>query len=163
MHSISTMDPFEKILVPVDFSDDSTRAVERAAQVAPTGRIHLLHVTQPTAVAYPVAEIPVETSAMLYEPDETRRRMDDAELEKLEDLLKRRAPDARVSHRVTVGDPVAEILEESRDFDLIIMGACRRGRLSRLFLGSVAQKTARQADCPVLIERERAEQSHARG
>lgn len=159
MHLQVGMDHFERLLVPVDFSADSIRAAERAVQLAPTGQIHLLHVTQPSAVMYPAAEIPIESTAMMYEPDESLRRMDDVELEKLEGRLREMAPEADLSREVLIGDPATDIIEKSQHFDLIVMGACRRGRLSRLLLGSVAQKTAREADCPVLIERERARET----
>jgi nucleotide-binding universal stress UspA family protein len=51
------------------------------------------------------------------------------------------------------GPPVDLILEqaETSRVDLVVLGSHRRGPLSHLFLGSVADGVLRRARCPVLI------------
>ena len=58
----------------------------------------------------------------------------------------------KVDAVTTQGNPAQEILRQAQDFeaDLVILGTHGRSALERFFLGSVAQKTVRNAPCPVL-------------
>jgi len=67
---------------------------------------------------------------------------------------------ARVSARIRRGDPTQQILEqiqngdhEGATADLVVVGTHGRGAIARLFLGSVAERVARHAPCPVLLAR----------
>jgi nucleotide-binding universal stress UspA family protein len=59
----------------------------------------------------------------------------------------------RVKKIVMKGNPANKIIEMSKDYDLIVIGALGRTGLSRLFIGSVAEKVVRFASCPVLVVR----------
>jgi nucleotide-binding universal stress UspA family protein len=48
------------------------------------------------------------------------------------------------------GLPASEILRAARRTDLIAMGTHGRTGVSRLFLGSVAERVVRESRCPVL-------------
>jgi nucleotide-binding universal stress UspA family protein len=52
---------------------------------------------------------------------------------------------------VVVGDPVRELVERSRDLDLIVAGSRAYGPVRRLMLGSVSTRLVRDAKCPVLV------------
>lgn len=58
-----------------------------------------------------------------------------------------------------VGDPAAEIVRYAREHDvgLIVLGSHGRTGPSRLLLGSVAERVARLAPCPVVIVPARAQ------
>jgi nucleotide-binding universal stress UspA family protein len=58
-----------------------------------------------------------------------------------------------VAHRVLRGDPAAALVREARatSVDLIVAGAGRSGLLRRAFVGSVARRLLRDAECDVLI------------
>ena len=58
----------------------------------------------------------------------------------------------RVQTRLLVGPAAPEIVELAAQggFDLIVMGTRGRRGLSRLFMGSVAERVVRTAPCPVL-------------
>lgn len=60
---------------------------------------------------------------------------------------------------VRVGSPAEEILQfaEERDFDLIVAGTHGRSGFKRWWIGSVAERVVRQAECPVLTVRSRGE------
>lgn len=142
------MKPFRKILVPVDFSTHSARAVEVAAELARRyeGSVDLVHVFDP--MAYPLPDGYV----MFTRPqlDEMFARFD-AELAKYEQTaLALGAP--RVKTHVRQGPCAAEICNfaQEQSFDLIVMGTHGRRGLNRLLLGSVAERVLRMAPCPVL-------------
>lgn len=55
--------------------------------------------------------------------------------------------------KVAIGDPAAEIIEiaEKEMADLIVIGSRGLGTIKGVFMGSVSQKVAHQASCPVMI------------
>lgn len=171
-----TMTPsFRRILVPVDFglaSDEvidagqairageqyieiaagTQASLEMATAIAAGGKIRLVHATpelEPVNV-YAGPEgvwFPTETARELHD------RAHDSSMAVLKELAGRHCADADVDFAVAPGPPTDMILEAARAFeaDLIIVGASGRGRASRLFLGSTADKVIRQAGCPVLV------------
>jgi len=56
-----------------------------------------------------------------------------------------------VELKVTVGHPAEMIIDESANHSLVVCGSVGRTNVSRILLGSVAEKVARMAVCPVLI------------
>jgi nucleotide-binding universal stress UspA family protein len=141
----------KRILVPLDFSDPSLRALTYAKTIAKpfTASLDLLHVVPNPYIGDPSG---------LYTPlpqmflDEIER---DAQT-RLEDVL---PPDERkafgVRSIVKVGDPLFEIVEYARveRINLIVMGTHGRTGFRHLFLGSVAERVVRTAPCPVLTVR----------
>jgi nucleotide-binding universal stress UspA family protein len=61
-------------------------------------------------------------------------------------------PSVNVTHQLAHGDPATEIVRLANEdkADLIVMGSHGRSGLSRLLMGSVAEKVLRMAPCPVL-------------
>lgn len=74
--------------------------------------------------------------------------------QRLEQLI---GPDAKrgvsIHARVVVGDPYTEIARIAKDVDadLIVIGASRRGMLSRALFGSTTTRLMRAADRPLLV------------
>ena len=52
-----------------------------------------------------------------------------------------------------MGSPANDIVEASKNYDLVVMGTIGRTGVSKLLLGSVAEKVVRFAECPVLVIR----------
>jgi nucleotide-binding universal stress UspA family protein len=54
---------------------------------------------------------------------------------------------------VRFGEPASEILKLAgeTDCDLIVLGRCGRGKAATLLLGSVSDKVAKEAPCPVTV------------
>lgn len=64
-------------------------------------------------------------------------------------------PKWKVKSEVGVGSPATEIVKKARQWksDLIVVGSHSQSRLSKLFLGSVAQTVVLKAACPVRLVR----------
>lgn len=143
---------FKEILLPFDFSVQSTRAAEYAAWVAGlTGaRVHLAHVIANPADA-------------LYEPQqEPHWVLVEHAKKKAAALLEKAAqeclpPECARAFHVSVGDPYQKLMEIARLIkpDLIVMSTHGRGSVAHLVIGSVAEKVIRHAPCPVFVVRQR--------
>ncbi|MDD1743881.1 MAG: universal stress protein, partial [Methanomassiliicoccales archaeon] len=59
--------------------------------------------------------------------------------------------------KIEEGSPPRKIMEMSKNYDLIVMGTLGRTGVSKLLLGSVAEKVVRFAECPVLVVRAKGE------
>jgi nucleotide-binding universal stress UspA family protein len=139
----------EDILVPVDFSSNSLRALDFATSlVDPGGEICLLHVVDADFVArlseegFGDAEAAI---AQLRQGAEWR----------LQEIVQSRAgPGPRIESMVVVGKPFAEILRVAADLDfaMIVLGARgrRQGDIEELLFGSTAEKVLRAARLPVV-------------
>jgi nucleotide-binding universal stress UspA family protein len=70
-----------------------------------------------------------------------------------------RLPEAGITieHRLVCGDAVDEIVRAARavDADLIVMGTHGWKGLTRLLMGSVAEKVLRESPCPVVTVKTR--------
>jgi len=138
---------FEKILVAIDGSPASLRAVECARKLANLG-----HSTVILLSAYP------KVPDYLGEPNysKTIAKHIDRANKLLEPLAQSLQEDGITTvTEVLQGPPSEAILSVAgaRNVDLIVMGARGLGSLSSLLLGSVSQKVLSHADCPVMIVR----------
>jgi nucleotide-binding universal stress UspA family protein len=64
-----------------------------------------------------------------------------------------RYPDVTVRSHVVRGDPVVELLEQSRDASLLVVGSRGRGGFIGLLLGSVSRRVLKRATVPVAVIR----------
>lgn len=141
----------KRILVPIDFSDCSKKALQYALPLAKehSAALTLLYVVPP---AYGVAEYGVVDYAHL---ESSMIESGKAELAKLVEEIVRGEVAAEALSRV--GSPGLEIISAARDLpaDLIIIGTHGRTGLKHVLLGSVAEQVVQRAPCPVLVVRER--------
>lgn len=144
----------EKILVPVDFSSSSERALREAAELATAhqARLLLLHVVQD--IHYPTVEV-LEHYGM---PD-LHAQMRERARQRLEELAQRCGAPARTILRE--GEPASEIadLAQEERVDLVVIAPHGRTALERFLLGSTAERVVRVAPCSVLVVRERGEET----
>lgn len=137
--------PKRTVVVPVDFSDDSFNAVDTALElVAGPAALHVVYVLP----VFDPAEPDVVWSTV---NDETRRRHG-------EQALRERLADAKyqgLNLHVLFGEPGHKITElaGSEQAELIVLSSHGRTGISRLLIGSVAEKVVRLAHCPVLVLR----------
>jgi nucleotide-binding universal stress UspA family protein len=137
--------PKQNVVVPVDFSEQSIKAVDLALDlVEDTARVHVVHVLPPVTYLEPGVE-------WVTADDDARRHR--AELALRERLVSAQYEKVRV--HVLIGDPGHEITELAAELkaDLIVLPSHGRTGLKRLLIGSVAERVVRLAHCPVLVLR----------
>lgn len=137
----------KNILVPTDFSDLSAPALDYASLLgrAFDARILLVHVVE-HPVFLPTSGM---TPAALPAVDD---EIDDWVIKNLGQLQDRAPNDVDVATRRVDGEPAEEIVDLAKEenTDLILMSTHGRTGLSRMLLGSTAEKVLRKAPCPVL-------------
>jgi nucleotide-binding universal stress UspA family protein len=137
------------ILVPTDFSTASDAALPHAEALAKqkSASLLLLHVEEP-----PLAYGGGELYYGLPEPNSERI------LKMLEDV-RPADPTVAFTHRLTMGDPAAEIVRIAGEegVEMIVLGTHGRSGMTRMLMGSVAETVVRRASCPVLVYRAAAE------
>lgn len=133
-------------LVPVDFSKTSEIALNQAIKLAREnkGRLVLLHV-----IADPARGVPFFLRARYYAELEREAQRSFSKL-RLDRRLSKRRCRFVIVRGPNPGRLIAKQAERSRAA-MIIMGSHGRTGLKRLVLGSVAERTVRYAECPVLI------------
>jgi nucleotide-binding universal stress UspA family protein len=139
------MQPY-KIMVAIDFSEDSDHALEQAMRLAARlhGQLELVHVVAPRPA--------LPTDVVSAEP------MDSGEVERAREALK--AAKARVEARhipvathLAVGQVVYGLIDTIREMkpELVIVGSHGKGAIKRAFLGSVSESLVRRSTAPVLV------------
>ena len=140
------MTPYQRILVPCDFSPPSQAALKQGARMAlSTGaELDLLHV------------LPGHRN----ESDASDQRTD--ALQSLQQALPpEQVLKLKTQFLVREGNTSREIVNVARELavDLVIMGTRGRSGLAHLALGSVAEIVLRTASCPVMTVRAVAEET----
>jgi nucleotide-binding universal stress UspA family protein len=134
--------PIDQIVVPVDFSEHSRRALADAIEVAQQfgSRIHLVHASDLPE------KIPLADEWCQAMKEEIARALDT-----YVDLAREAGVPAEI--HLSDGQPWQAIvhLADEVGADLIVMGSHGRTGISHAFLGSVAERTLRTASCPVLV------------
>lgn len=138
-----------KILLPVDGSDCSLRAVDHliahCAWFGEVPEIHLLNVHAPIPIGRVQTHIGSETLHAYYFEEsqavllEAQKRLDAAGL-------------FHTTH-IHVGQPAEVIAKMAAELgcDLIVMGSNGRSGVAGLIMGSVANRALHLAHCPVLL------------
>ena len=135
----------KKILVPVDFSDCSKKALVYASALARQfgAELTLLYIVQ----TYPVVleMVPREMTST-----ETGHQ----ELQKLRLTVEK---GINCQTEIRSGTPHVEIVHAAKDLnaDLIIISTHGHSGLTHVVLGSTTERVVRQAPCPVLVVREK--------
>jgi nucleotide-binding universal stress UspA family protein len=141
--------PIRRILCPVDFSEGSRQAVDRAVDLARATRAEIVGVFVLPCGTASAGEAPASPCA--EDADESMISAVAEDLEEFFDPVRKAGLALHVS--VRRGDCVAQILEQARQTgaDVIVMGTHGRSGLERLVLGSVTEGVARESSTPVLI------------
>lgn len=134
------------ILVPCDFSEQSSNALKFAVQLQKTSKseIHLLHV-----VDLPFLYDTMLMPALSFE-QERLQDVQNVALEKLERMAKN--IDMPVKIKVLTGSPSEKMLEyiAANAISLVIMGTKGATGMKEIFIGSNTEKIVRAAPVPVI-------------
>jgi nucleotide-binding universal stress UspA family protein len=135
----------KKILVPVDFSEESIKAVGDALEMADSPeRVHVVHVAP---------DLDVTTPGVVWESIS-----EDVQRENVEASFRKTFADDKyqgITYHVAFGDAGRGIVEhaEQSDADVIVMPSHGRTGFRRLLIGSVAERVLRLAHLPVVVLR----------
>ena len=147
----------ERILVGVDGSSASLKAVDFAADLANKYNAELILLTVVPHFS-PEVDPALQAYARVEHIQEPAPELALAAAKTVLDGA-RRAAQAKGASRIAVepsfGDPAQEIIAAARDrqADLIVVGSRGHGRLAGLLLGSVAHKVITLAPCPTVVVR----------
>jgi nucleotide-binding universal stress UspA family protein len=138
--------PLRKIVVPVDFSEDSLAAVTTALRIAAApSDVYVVHV---------LAEPHTADPAVVWQAMDSEIRREQAEQALRECLTG--DEHAGLQIQIEFGDAGFRIaaFAEQIGADLIVMPSHGRTGLKRLLIGSVAERVVRLAHCAVLVLRQ---------
>lgn len=136
---------YRSILLAVDGSENSLRAVKEAVKLASL-----------------VKDAEVTLLYVIDHKDDENDELHDTAAVEFELARQRKIQPARdalekeeIFYRVEMmyGMPAQTIIElaNERNFDIVIIGKRGLNKMQKMIMGSVSQKVANEADCPVLV------------
>ena len=138
---------YQKILIPTDGSEYTKAAIATGLNMAKLigAEVTAMYVVDQTSfINFPMDSAIVSIYSLLEEEGKEAVEYVVNEGKKL---------GVKVVSRVEEGSPVKRIVEASKEHDIIVMGTLGRTGMSKLLLGSVAERVVRHAICPVMVVR----------
>jgi nucleotide-binding universal stress UspA family protein len=137
----------ERVLVAMDDSELSERALRFALDAHPDADVTVLHV-----VGEPSSMMGAATGIALADDSEERVR------ELSEDVFERAGEIATeygvaVAVESEVGSPASRIVERAEEFDVVVIGTHSGSLTDRLLVGNVAKSVFQNAPVPVTVVR----------
>lgn len=141
--ALAAMPSVQRILVPIDFSEASNKALRRAVTVATQcqAALTLLHVVDINA--QPGPDEPARGEALM-------KHLWAEGSARVGQLASSLCGQVEAHTLVTEGLPWEVIIVRSREFDLVILGKSSNGR-SRLFSHHTIRRVLEGAGCPVMV------------
>jgi len=140
--------PYRRTLVPVDFTDASLVAVERARALSPAARLTLLH----------AFEAPYEGKLRTAGVDRARIReyMQAAESSahsQMSELVRKVGDPASVQPLVVHGNPFVHTIDQAEELgsQLVVVGRGSGSRVEDYLLGSTSRRVLAQSSADVLL------------
>jgi len=140
---------FSKILVPVDGSDISYRALDSALFLSErlASKITAIHVIEKVPTVY------IQSQKVLDELLETHKNESQKILDECSSIATKKG--IAINTTLLEGNPASTILEFSQmeKYEVIIIGSRGMGHFKELILGSVSSKILHHSSCAVLLIR----------
>jgi nucleotide-binding universal stress UspA family protein len=134
-----------RIVVGVDESGGSGRALRWAKEQADVTGSDLVVVSawSPPSASYP--------SYSGYVPERVPLDIEGHRRAAVETLVKETIGEDAADVRIVQGHPVNVLLQQARGADLVVVGTRGHGQVMGTLLGSVSQRVAAHAPCPVVV------------
>ena len=140
---------FSRILVPVDGSDNSYRALDAALLLSEKlgAKVTAIYVMEDIPVSYVVSEKLLREIRYAYKRENQLILSNCSEIATKKGLV--------IQTKLLQGNPGSIILDfcEKEKYDIIIMGSRGMGKFKELVLGSVSSRVLHHSSCPVMIIR----------
>ena len=146
-----------KVLVAIDESENSDRALEFALGLSEKfeAAITILNVSESFAINPNVSETMTSASASMAEVAKDINKIHEDFLSKAVARAKAAKPILEISSIQKQGDTAIEIVQTAKDggFEIIVVGHSGQGkrRMQEFLMGSISEKVAHLAPCPVVI------------
>jgi len=144
----------KKILVPIDGSKSADAALDFALDLAEKYSAEIMITTvfdapSPSLLAQGKIFTPISTENYIEKLTNFHKEILIEALKKSQKV----SPKLQVSKKLLQGRPADKIVETAKEgvFDLIVIGSRGLGGIKELLLGSVSDRVADKAPCPVLI------------
>ena len=145
---------YKKILIPVDFSDNSRKAFYAGLKLAKVfdADTHILHVHEPLTTFDSGVEAIEQTN-------ETVKRLEDGVKRRVNELFDKGGVDEVDRRRVYVeiagGKPHVQIVKFAEDLGIELIVMCTHGHsgIKSALIGSQSERVVRRAPCAVLVIR----------
>jgi nucleotide-binding universal stress UspA family protein len=137
------------IVVGVDGSGNSQRALEWAMKEAAIKHAPLTVLTVHLVLRSQWTGKPVIYPADKTEVEKARKAAEEAAQKAAGELAG--AKPASVTTQAVNGVPAEELINASRDADLVVVGSRGGGGFARLMMGSVSSQVVHHAACPVAV------------
>lgn len=144
---------YKKILVPLDGSDRSNKALFHTVELASKlgSKITLMHV---------VPSLPPYVNTAVDRLGQAQQSIIEELMRNGKEMLQQYASSIsdkgiEVESITVMGQPADEIIEKAKleEYDLIVIGSRGLGEIKGYLMGSVSNRVSRHAPCPVLIIR----------
>jgi nucleotide-binding universal stress UspA family protein len=147
---------FKKILVPIDGSEHSSNALDYGLDLAKkySAELTILTVTEPVILPGPVfVNEPTILPPSQFDYQKSIKEYHEKMLQQTFEKVSQENPEVKMKKEFRIGRAADQIIEtaNSEKFDLIVIGSRGRGKIKEFFLGSVSDRVADDAKCPVLI------------
>jgi nucleotide-binding universal stress UspA family protein len=142
---------YKRLLMPTDGSACSLTAIREGLEVARTlgAEVTFLYVLEnPTGLW-----MAPESGAYIQELAQDLRKVGQTALDEAEKLA--REAGVPSSGKLREGHVIATIVDEAKNYDLLVMGTHGRTGLDKLLLGSVTEGVLHRINKPVLVVRSR--------
>ena len=140
---------FSKVLVPVDGSDNSFRALDAALLLSEKlgSKVTAIHIMEEIPVLH------IQSEKLLKELVDAYKKEMQSILSKCTEIATRKG--VSINTKLLQGNVGSTILDfcEKEKFDIIVMGSRGMGKFKELVLGSVSNKIVHHSSCPVMIVR----------
>jgi nucleotide-binding universal stress UspA family protein len=136
-----------RVLVPMDDSELSERALRFALDAHPTAEVVVLHVVGgPSSMMGEAANV-----ALADDPDAEASDHARAVLERAREIAAE--CDREIETDVQIGHPARTIVDAAEGFDAVVIGSHGGTLAERLIVGNVAERIVRRSPVPVTVVR----------
>lgn len=148
LNFLDKFDTMKLILVPTDFSENATHALEYAVETANALGAGLLVMS----VYNPPVSVQSALQTVIAEDTTRATKTYRDKLSAIADTVKTEFPRVACAVHVAIGDVVREIvsLAKDRKADMIVMGTQGASKVVNVLFGSNTASVIEKADCPVL-------------